>query len=104
MFFCEWFFSVTDYLILKVIESKRVAHDQLCLCLISPFRFESYGKVSDAVTFDRERSTVGWVYDKIVPVLTVIRGPSYLNIPISFSVVDYRQILSHLTSGRNVHL
>lgn len=54
VFFCEWFFSVTNDLILKMIKSKRVTHDELSFCLIGPFGFESDGEVADAVTFNRE--------------------------------------------------
>jgi hypothetical protein len=104
VFFSKRLFSVSHNLIFKMVKSQRIAHDELGLGLIGPFGFECDREVSDAISLDREGRRVGRVNDKVIAIFRVVRSPGDLDIPVSFSIVDDRQVLSDLTSGGDIHL
>lgn len=104
VFFSKRLLTISNDLVLEVIKSQRITHHEFGLCLVSPLRFESNGEVTDAVSLDGERRRIRRVDDEIVPVFGVVRSPCYLDVPVSLSVVDNWQVLSHLASCRNVHL
>lgn len=87
-----------------MVKCERVCHDKFCFCLVGPFRFEGDGEVTNAVSFDREGSIISRINEKIVTIFVVVWSPNNLYIPISLSIIDYWKILSHLTSGWNIHL
>jgi hypothetical protein len=72
--------------------------------LRSPFRLESNWEVPNAASLNREGRRKGVVNDEVVAVLCGIWQPSYLYIPVTFSIVYNWQILGNLASCRNIHL
>lgn len=98
------FFSVSDDLVLEVVEGEWIAHDEFGFGNVGPLGLEGDGEVADAVPLDGECRREGVVDDEVVTVLGRIGKPSDLDIPVALSVVDDWQILSHLASRRHVHL
>lgn len=54
MFLSKRLLPITHNLILKVIKSERIAHDEPRLGNCRPFGFEGDGEVANAVSLDRE--------------------------------------------------
>lgn len=104
MFFSQRLLSVTNNLILEVIQSQWIAHDKFGLCNIGPFGLESDGEIADAVPLDWESGGVGVVDDEIIAIFGRVGKPGDFDVPVSFGIVDYRQVLGDLTAGRHIHL
>ena len=104
MLLCQRFFSISDDLVLKVVEGERVAHDELGLRDCRPLGLEGDREVADTVPLDWEGSGVVAVDDEVVSILGRIRHPGYLDVPVAFGVVDDGQVLGDLAPGGHVHL
>lgn len=102
--FSKRFFSISNYLILEVVESERIAHDELRLRNGRPFRLEGNREVANAISFNREGGRVIAVNDEVIAILGRVRHPSNLDVPIALSIVDNRKILGDLAPRRHVHL
>lgn len=86
-----------------MVQSKRIWHYQSCFGFLCPFWLKSDWEITDTLFFNWESICILRRHNKVLPILGHIGLPLNLDCPVSVSVVNNGQVLSHLSSGRDIY-